>query len=502
MTMGFDSGLYIKTQTEQILKRLRLVSGKLYLEFGGKLFDDYHAARVLPGFDVNAKVKLLECLKDKLEIMICVSAKDIENSKIRGDFGITYGMDALRLIDNLRGMGLTVSSIVLTQFEDQPNALAFYNSITKRGERITLHRPTRGYPTDIKRIVSAEGYGANPYVETTMPIVVVTAPGPSSGKLATCLSQIYHEYIRGVKAGYAKFETFPIWNLPLKHPVNLAYEAATADLNDVNMIDPFHLEAYERTAVSYNRDIEAFPILKSILSKITPGEAGSNGGTEAIYRSPTDMGVNMAGMCITDDSVVRGAAVQEIIRRYYRTACDYKQGRVDERAVVRVEMIMSQLGIKKEDRAVVKPALLKEKEKGVPVVSLELPGGAIVTGKASELMTAPSSAVLNAIKELSGISDQMRLISPVVIEPIQSLKENTLGIKKISLNLEEILIALCICAATNPMAEAAVAALDSLKNCEAHSTHILPHADGGMMRKLRINLTSEPDYSTKDLFYD
>jgi len=493
MNNGFDNELYIKKQTEHILLRLEKYS-RLYLEFGGKLFDDFHASRVLPGFDVNAKVKLLEGLKDKLEIIMCVNARDIENNKIRGDFGISYDLDALRLIDGLRDLGLTVSYIVLTQFEDQPNALSFYNNISKRGENVAIHRPIKGYPTDVQKIVSEHGYGANPYIETRMPLVVVTAPGPATGKLATCLSQIYHEYTRGQKAGYAKFETFPIWNLPLKHPVNLAYEAATADLKDVNMIDPFHLEAYSQTAVNYNRDIEAFPILKSILSKITPGDT--------IYKSPTDMGVNMAGYYITDDAAVREAAVQEIIRRYYQVLCDYKQGRVDASAVNAVEMLMGQLGINKGDRKVIGPAIQKEREKNAPAVSLMLSNGEIVTGKASELMSAPSAAVLNAIKSLSGVADGMHLIAPVIIEPILALKEKTLGIKKTSLNLEEILIALSICAATNPTAEAAVKALESLKNCEAHSTHILPRAEEIIMHKLRINLTCEPFYSSKDLFYE
>ena len=492
MNNGFDNELYISTQSEQILKRLGN-NKKLYLEFGGKLFDDYHAARVLPGFDVNAKVKLLMSLKDKLEIIMCLNARDIENNKIRGDFGISYDMDALRLIDSLRGMGLAVSSIVLTQFEDQPNAAAFYNNISRRGERIAIHRPISGYPTDIGRIVSERGYGANPYIETTKPLVVVTAPGPSQGKLATCLSQIYHENLRGVKAGYAKFETFPIWTLPLMHPVNLAYEAATADLDDINMIDPFHLDAYAETTVNYNRDIEIFPVLQSILAKITPGSA--------LYRSPTDMGVNMAGKCITDDERVKEAAAQEIIRRFYQMSCEHKRGRVDIDAVDKVKMIMSRLNIKTDDRRVVGPALLKEKEKNVPAVSLMLPDERIITGRTTELMTAPSSAVLNAIKTLAGISDHIHLISPVVIGPILKLKENTLGIKKSALNLEEILIALCICAATNPTAEAAVNALDKLSGCEAHSTHILPQADENIMHKLRINLTCEPDYSTRDLYY-
>ncbi|MCL2462385.1 MAG: DUF1846 domain-containing protein, partial [Defluviitaleaceae bacterium] len=492
MKIGFDSNLYMQKQTEHILARTELFKGKLYLEFGGKLFDDYHAARVLPGFDANAKVKLLRQLKDKCEIIMCINSIDIEKKRIRGDYGITYDLESMRLIDNLRDMGLTVSAIVLTLFDEQPAASAFYKKMKAHGERVYIHRATKGYPTDVATIVSPEGYGANPYIETAQPIVVVTAPGANSGKLATCLSQVYHEHLRGVKAGYAKFETFPIWNLPLKHPVNLAYEAATADLDDVNMIDPFHLEAYGETAVNYNRDIRVFPILKAILSKISQND---------IYKSPTDMGVNMAGKCIVDDGAVREAAKQEIIRRRYRYAVESKQGLEHPGTVGKVEMIMSQLDIKNEDRLVVAPALRKEAEKGVPVVSIMLPDGKIVTGKTSELMTAPSSAIINAIKELSGILDNIHLISPNVLEPITRLKKNTLGVKNLALSLDEILIALSICAATNTMAELAVGTLEKLKGCEAHSTCILPETDESVVRKLQINLTCEAVFPMKDLYY-
>ncbi|MCL2352626.1 MAG: DUF1846 domain-containing protein [Firmicutes bacterium] len=494
MKTGFDSALYMERQTEQILRRIELFRGKLYLEFGGKLFDDYHAARVLPGFDVNAKAKLLEQLKDRAEIIMCINSRDIEKKRIRGDYGITYDLDAMRLIDNLRHMGLTVSAIVLTQYDEQPAATAFCKKMRILGESVCIHRATKGYPTDVATIVSPEGYGANPYIETSRPLVVVTAPGAYSGKLATCLSQVYHERVRGVMAGYAKFETFPIWNLPLKHPVNLAYEAATADLDDVNMIDPFHLEAYSVTTVNYNRDIEVFPVVKAILSKITGGD---------VYKSPTDMGVNMAGKCITDDAAVREAAKQEIIRRYYRCGAECKQGRMDAGALNKIEIIMSQLEIKPEDRQVVAPALRKEAERGVPAVSVRLPDGTIVTGKAGDLMSAPSGAVLNAIKELSGISDNIRLIAPTVIEPIIRLKQNALGqnANNLALNLDEILIALSISAVTNPMAELAVEALEELRGCEAHSTCILPEADESVMRKLQINLTSEPVFPIKDLYY-
>ena len=493
MQTGFDNGLYLKKQAEHIRRRIEQFDNKLYLEFGGKLFDDYHASRVLPGFDVNAKVRLLQEFRDQCEIVFCINAADIEKKKIRADFGITYDLDLLRTIDNMRAMGLEVSSIVITQYTDQPAADLFRKKMEQLGVKTYLHLPIKGYPTDVDLIVSDQGYGSNPYIETTRPLVVVTAPGPCSGKLATCLSQLYHESRRGVRAGYAKFETFPIWNLPLKHPVNLAYEAATADLKDVNMIDPFHLEAYGLTTVNYNRDVEVFPIVRTILTRIT--------GNENTYRSPTDMGVNMAGYCITDDNAVREAAKQEIIRRYYKCRCEYKQGRDDADTAQRIDVIMRQLELKPEDRSVVKPALEKAGKVGAPAMALELPDGKIITGKSSQLMNAAASVVVNSIKTLAGIAARIHLISPILLEPILKLKQHNLHSKSSGLNLEEVLIALSICAATNPVVELALTKLDDLRGCEAHSTCILGGADDGIFHQLGLNLTCEPEFPTKDLYY-
>jgi uncharacterized protein (UPF0371 family) len=495
MKVGFDSGLYMEKQSEHILERIRSSKGKLYLEFGGKLFDDFHAARVLPGFDVNGKVKLLQKLRDQTEIILCINAQDIEKNKIRADIGITYDLDVLRLIDNLRAMELKINSVVITLYDGQPNADVFYKKLVNRGEKAYIHRPTKGYPTDISTIVSEEGYGANPYIPTTQPLVVVTAPGGGSGKLGTCLSQIYHEYRRGQQAGYAKFETFPIWNLPLKHPVNMSYEAATADLNDINMIDPFHLEAYGKTTVNYNRDIEVFPVARTILAKISRQEKDA-------YRSPTDMGVNMIGFCITDDDAVREAAKQEIIRRLYRTRQDLKMGRVEASAVQKIEMIMSQLDITADQRAVVSAALEKEAEKNAPATAIQLDGGRIITGRETALMNAPASALINAIKHLAGISDNIYLISPVVLEPVIKLKKRNLGAHSLTLNLEEVLICLSISAATNPMAEHAMNQLPHLRRCEAHATYIVPESDENTMRKLGMNLTCEAEFPGKDLYYE
>ncbi len=492
MRNGFDNDLYLKKQSEHIRKRIESSGEKLYLEFGGKLFDDYHAARVLPGFDVNAKVKLLQKLADTAEIIFVINASDIEHHKIRADFGITYDMDVLRLIDNLRGLGIQINSVVITQYEGQHAADVFKNKLELRGEKVYIHRLTKGYPTDVNTIVSDEGYGANPYIETTRPLVVVTAPGPGSGKLATCLSQLYHEFKRGVKAGYAKFETFPIWNIPLKHPVNLAYEAATADLRDVNMIDPFHLEAYGITSVNYNRDVEVFPVVNTILSRIMGKE---------VYRSPTDMGVNMAGYCIYDDDAVREASYQEIIRRYYHALVDYKSGNADVGTAQRVELIMNECGISRDQRKVVKAALDKSAEAGTPATAIELPNGKIVTGKSTELMDSCAGAVVNSLKELAGIPDEMKLIAPIIIEPILRIKGETLAYKTSKLNLEEVLIALSICAATNPVAEHALSKLKLLSGCEIHCSHMLTGADEDVFRRLRVNVTCEPEYPTKDLFY-
>lgn len=493
MKIGFDNDLYIKKQKEYITERIKKFGNKLYLEFGGKLFDDYHAARVLPGFDLNGKVRLLREFNDQAEVIFCINAADIEKKKIRADFGISYDMDVLRLIDNLREMDISVNSVVITQYAGQPSADAFRKKLEMRGEKCYFHYPIKGYPLDVERIVSDEGYGANPYIETTRPLVVITAPGPCSGKLATCLSQLYHEYKRGVNAGYAKFETFPIWNIPLKHPVNVAYEAATADLKDVNMIDPWHLEAYGKTTVNYNRDIEVFPVVNNILTKIT--------GKPGLYKSPTDMGVNMAGYGICDDDAVREAAKQEIIRRYYKARCDYKQGRGDVETVERIESLMNELELSVKDRRVVAPALLKAEQSGERAVAIELPDGSIVTGRSGELLTASAAAVLNSVKEMAGIRDEMLLMSPVVLEPIIKMKTDILRSKQKILSLTDVLLALSICAATNPVAALAVTKLKQLKNCEAHASCMLTSADDNALRSLGMNVTCEAEYPTSDLYY-
>ncbi len=493
MKVGFDNALYIAKQTEHIRERIARFEGKLYLEFGGKLFDDYHASRVLPGFDVNGKVKLLAAMKEESEIIMCISAASIEQNKVRADLGITYDMDVLRLIDNLRALGISINSVVITQFSDQPAAENFRNRLEMLGIRTYIHRLTKGYPTDVATIISPEGYGANPYIETTKPLVVVTAPGPGSGKLATCLSQLYHENLRGVKAGYAKFETFPIWNLPLKHPVNLAYEAATADLNDVNMIDPYHLEAYGETTVNYNRDIEIFPVVKTILARIT--------GKPDTYRSPTDMGVNMAGYAITDDEVCCEASRQEVIRRYFRAKCDAKAGNVSAEVPARIEVTMQQLGIMEGDRAVTIAARETQNASERPSAAIQLPDGRIVCGRLSDLLTAPASALLNAVKAIAGLADPIHLLSPLVLEPILRMKKENLHLKSVRLNTEEVLIALSICGATNPTVELAMAQLPKLADCEAHSTVVLGAADESAYRRLGIHLTCDPNYISKDLYY-
>ena len=491
--VGFDNSSYMEKQTEQILKRVERFHHKLYLEFGGKLFDDYHAARVLPGFNVNGKILLLEGLKEKTEIIICISAADIEKNKIRDDIGITYDMDALRLIDAIRKMGLYISSIVISQYNDQPSADMFKNKLEHRGEKVYIHKFTKGYPTNIDLVVSDKGYGANPYIETTRPLVVVTAPGPGSGKMATCLSQIYHEYKKGINAGYAKFETFPIWNLPLNHPVNLAYEAATADLNDVNVLDPYHLETYGESAVNYNRDIEVFPIVKNILVRIM--------GNEDVYKSPTDMGVNMAGYCITDDEAVREAAKQEIVRRYFRTWCSYKEGRLGIGAVEKLDIIMKQLGITPEYGLAVSPALEKSEQSKCPAMALILPDGSVMTGRTTNVLAAASSLVLNCIKQLAGIPDDIHLISPAVLEPMLMLKEKILCDKNPLLSLEEVLNALSICAATDLSAEKCLLKLHELKGCGAHSSHMISKSDESALKKLGVNITCTPEFPTDDLYY-
>lgn len=491
--IGFDNDLYMKKQKEHILERIENANGKLYLEFGGKLFDDYHAARVLPGFDVNAKIKLLYELREQAEIIFVISAGDIEKTKMRADLGITYDMDVLRLIDNITKLGIEVNSVVITRYTGQPAADAFMSKLTMRGVKNYAHKPIKGYPTEIDYICSEEGFGSNPYIETTKPLVVVTAPGPGSGKLATCLSQVYHETQRGIPAGYAKFETFPIWNIPLKHPVNLAYEAATADLNDVNMIDPFHLEAYGETTVNYNRDVEAFPIVKSTLARI------SNGAFD--YKSPTDMGVNMAGYAIFDDEAVKEASCQEIIRRFFAVKCAHRQGKGEQSAVDKIKLIMRHLNITPDIRPVVNPALEKSAAEGVPVAAIELPDGRIITGKASALLSASSTAVLNAIKALSNIDDDLKLLSPIILEPIVELKTKILNSHDTLLNLDDVLTALSISGATNTLTAKAMRALPQLRDCEFHSTQLLTAADEDTLRRLGLRVTCEPIYPGKDLFF-
>ena len=490
--VGFDNEKYLHLQSKKILERIAYFGGKLYLEFGGKLFDDYHASRVLPGFKPDSKVKMLLELKDEAEIVIIINADDIEKNKRRGDLGITYDLDVLRLIDAFREIGLYVGSVVITHYNSQITADLFQKRLENLGIKVYRHYMIPDYPADIQLIVSDDGYGKNDYIETTRSLVIVTAPGPGSGKMATCLSQLYHEHKRGIKAGYAKFETFPIWNLPLKHPVNLAYEAATTDLNDVNMIDNFHLEAYGETTVNYNRDIEIFPVLNAIFERISG---------ESPYRSPTDMGVNMAGYCITDDECVSRASEQEIIRRYYNTRCSQRQGMADKAEVYRLELLMGQLGISPKDRPIVDTAIKRAEATGGPAVALQLQDGRIVTGKTTPLLGASAALVLNALKELGGIRHEMHLISPIIIEPIQALKVMHMGNHNPRLHTDEILIALSICAATNPTAALAIQQLAKLRGCEAHSTVILSRVDENVFQKLGINITCEPQYQTKRLYH-
>ncbi len=482
---GFDNEKYLQMQSAHIRKRLDAFGGKLYLEFGGKLYDDNHAARVLPGFQPDSKLQMLLQMKDQVEMVIVINAGDIEKNKIRGDLGITYDRDVLRLLEIFRGLGLYVSSVVLTRFREQSVARAFQARLEGLGLRVYHHYDIEGYPSDTARVVSPEGLGRNEYIETTRSLVVVTAPGPGSGKLATCLSQLYHEHQRGITAGYAKFETFPIWNLPLNHPVNLAYEAATADLNDVNMLDPFHLEAYGTTTVNYNRDVEAFPVLQATFQQIL--------GT-CPYKSPTDMGVNMVGNCIIDDDAVKESARQEIIRRYYNALCDYKKGKATEEVVRKLELLMKKAGVELSARKVVAPALKKAAETGLPAVAMELPDGRIVTGKTSNLLGASASLVLNALKALGDIRDCLHLISPVVIDPIQKLKTGYLGNRNPRLHTDEVLIALSISAATNPTAELAMEQLSNLRGCDVHSTVILSDVDEMVFKRLGVHVTCEPQF--------
>ncbi len=490
--IGFDNDKYLDMQSKHIKERIGEFGGKLYLEFGGKLFDDYHASRVLPGFLPDSKITMLKQLKDQAEIVIAIKAGDIEKNKVRGDIGITYDMDLLRLVDAFTKNGLYVGSVVLTQFKEQPSAIAYEKKLKALGLKVYRHYPIPGYPSDIPLIVSDEGYGKNDFIETTRPLVVVTAPGPGSGKMATCLSQLYHEQKRGVKAGYAKFETFPIWNLTLNHPVNLAYEAATADLNDVNMIDPFHLEAYGETVVNYNRDVEVFPVLKAMFEKIS--------GTSP-YQSPTDMGVNMAGYCITDDGVTRAAANQEIIRRYYQALCDRRKGDAGDVIIQKLELLMKKAGLSPADRPVVAAANIRAEETGGPAAAMELPDGTIITGKTSSLLGASSALILNALKVLAGIDDEVKLISPQVIEPIMELKVKFLQNHNPLLHIDEILIALSIAAVSDRDAAAAYAELPKLRGLEVHSSVILSQVDVGVFRTLGVNLTCEPKYQNKKLFH-
>jgi uncharacterized protein (UPF0371 family) len=500
-TTGFDNEKYLAEQTAAILERVGRFDNKLYLEFGGKLLFDYHAARVLPGYDPNVKMRLLQGLKNQADLVLCIYAGDIERRKIRADFGITYDSDALKLIDDLRGWGIEVAAVVITRFDNQPSALVFKNKLERRGVRVFTHRFTKGYPTNVDMIVSAEGYGANERIPTEKPLIIVTGPGPGSGKLATCLSQLYHDHLAGVRSGYAKFETFPIWNLPLKHPVNVAYEAATSDIRDANLIDPFHLEAYGEVSVNYNRDIEVFPVLRRILEKITGGEP--------FYRSPTDMGVNRCGFAITDDAVAAEAAKQEIIRRYFRYQCEYMMGFVDRETVQRVELLMDDFGLGLEYRPVVGPARQAAQDAqrdgrgndGIYVgAAIELRDGTIITGSNSPLMHAASSLVLHAVKQMAGIPPQLKLLPPYITDSIYNLKTKIFRKKTLSLDLEETLIALSISAPTNTAAGLALEKLEELHGCEVHMTHIPTPGDEAGLRRLGVNLTSDANFPTNNLF--
>ena len=489
MKYGFDNNKYLKMQSEHIRERIAMFGNKLYLEFGGKLFDDYHASRVLPGFEPDSKFKMLTQLKEHAEIVVVISASSIESNKIRQDSGLTYGEEVIRLVQTFRQKGFLSDSVVITQYAGQPAADQFRTRLTNLGIRSYLHYIIDGYPDNIDLIVSDEGYGRNEYVETSRPLVVVTAPGPGSGKMATCLSQLYHEHKRGVQAGYAKFETFPIWNLPLKHPVNIAYEAATADLNDVNMIDPFHLEAYHTTTVNYNRDVEIFPVLHAIFEEIMG---------ECPYKSPTDMGVNMAGNCIIDDEVCREAASQEIIRRYYACLCDLKRGNSSREILYKLQLLMKQGGLTIKDRPVVNAAMKREEETGHPAVAIELPNGQLVTGKTTDLLGAASACLLNSLKVIEGIDHGVHLVSPTAIEPIQTLKTAYLGSINPRLHTDEILIALSISAATDRRAALALSALRQLRGCEVHSSVMLSPVDEGVFKKLGMHLTCEPKTEARD----
>ena len=486
MRFGYDNEKYIRTQSAHIRERIGQFGGKLYLEFGGKLYDDNHASRVLPGFQPDSKLQMLLQIKEQVEMVIVINADDIEKNKIRGDLGITYDRDVIRLVDVFRGFGLYVSSVVLTRFAEQSMAKAFQSRLEAMNIKVYHHYEIPGYPYNIARIVSDEGYGKNDFIETSRELVVVTAPGPGSGKLAVCMSQLYHEHQRGIKAGYAKFETFPVWNMPLNHPVNLAYEAATADLSDVNMIDPFHLEAYNETTVNYNRDVEAFPVLVAMFERILG---------ECPYKSPTDMGVNMVGNCIFDDEACIEASRQEILRRYYAALCDQKRGKDMDSQVLKLEFLMKKAGVTLEDRKVATAALQRAEETGRPAAAMELPDGKIVTGRTSELLGACSALLLNALKELAGLPDELHLIAPEVINPIQHLKVDHFGNRNPRLHTDEVLIALSICAATDPKAEQAMEQLYKLRGCEVHSSVLLSQVDERTFKRLGVNLTCEPRFN-------
>lgn len=487
MEKGFDNKKYLKIQSEKIRERFKLFD-RLYLEVGGKLFDDSHAARVLPGFNNDAKISMFKELKKDLEIIFCINAGDIERNKIRGEYGISYDDELLKLIRLSQKMGFSVNSVVVTLYKNQISVDKFIKKLERNGIKTYIHKFTKGYPTDVDTIVSDEGYGANPYIVTTKPLVLVNAPGPGSGKLATCLSQVYHENKRGINAGYAKFETFPVWNLPLKHPVNLAYEAATADLKDVNMIDPFHLETYGSTAINYNRDIELFPVLQSILYRSTG---------KKIYNSPTDMGVNMVGNCIVDNNIVENAAKREIIRRYYQEIDNYKMGLSDEESINKIKLLMNELDIDESYLDVVKPAIEKSKKENKPVIALKISKKKIITGKETEILSPACTVVLNAIKEISKIPDDINLLSPSVLEPMLKLNK-TLGSFASTLNLTDVLTALCICSTTNPMAEKALNNLSKLKDCEAHASYRVDSEDRRALKRLKINITCEPELSNNE----
>ncbi len=484
--IGFDNDKYLKMQSEHIRQRIAQFGDKLYLEFGGKLFDDFHASRVLPGFKPDSKLQMLLQLKDEAEIVIVINSADIEKNKVRSDLGITYDADAIRLLGIFKSFGLFVSSVVLTQYEDRPATNAFQQRLEAMGVKVYHHYHIKGYPSNTELVLSDDGYGKNDYIETSHRLVIITAPGPGSGKMATCLSQLYHEHKRNIKAGYSKFETFPIWNIPLRHPVNLAYEAATSDLNDVNMIDPFHLEAYGKTTVNYNRDVEIFPVLSAMFERIMG---------ESPYKSPTDMGVNMVGNCIIDDEAVCEASRQEIIRRYYATLCGRRMGTADDNEVLKLELLMKQAGVNKSDRKVVAAALEKEAATSTPATAMELPDGTIITGKTSNLLGASSALLLNALKYFAGIEDSALLMSPQVIEPIQNLKVRHLGNTNPRLHTDETLIALAICANTSEKARLAMNQIEKLRGCEVHSTVILSSVDERTFKRLGVNVTCEPKYN-------